>query len=126
MFVFRVDFQTGQRLEMAFRARDQALAARDKIDAGKPGALVVIEDDHGHSASIRLTGILAVLVTDVAAERIGMMEAAVVAQDADEAGRAQFAPMLRAPEPMLDRRNAMEDWPRDVQQPAAARSRFSA
>lgn len=90
MFILRLDYDTGLRLDFGFRAAEHAGAARNKLDGAKPGALVLIADDHGHEASVRVDGLKSVSVVDVAMEGAGQVEVAVVVDAAKQQALQAF------------------------------------
>lgn len=118
MHILRIDFDSGLRMDFGFRAAEHALAARDSLDACKPGGRVMIRDDHGHDASVRIDGIKVAVVVDAAAEAAGAVEVGVAIDNARLETLQFFGrpPALEAPRPRV-----VEASP----EPERARPRFS-
>jgi hypothetical protein len=84
MHILRIDYKTGLRIDFGFLEKGPAREAVEAINTAKPGALVTIIDDHGHEGTLRVDGVLAVVLTDLAAEVSGQMDvqAAIEAEKA--------------------------------------------
>ena len=73
MFILRIDFKTGLRVDFGFVERAPAAEALESLDVAKDGMLVLIHDDHGHEGHIRNDGVLSAVLTDLDAEVQGQM-----------------------------------------------------
>jgi hypothetical protein len=71
MFMLRLEYENRLRLDFGFYSLEEAVTVRQRIGAAKDGAMVPIQDDHGHDAMVRTAGLQAVMLTDVAAETDG-------------------------------------------------------
>lgn len=76
MFILRLDYDTGLRVDLGFRDRERCMQARNSIDKAKDGKVLVV-DDHGHEISVRVERILVSSVVDVKMERYGQIEVGV-------------------------------------------------
>jgi len=75
MHILRIDYKTGLRIDFGFLEKRAAAEALSAIDEAKSGSMVLIIDDHGHEGHIYKDGVLACVLTDLAAEVQGQIDA---------------------------------------------------
>ncbi len=75
MHILQVHYDTGGRIDFAFSGEEAAAEAKAALDnaisAGKARPWAVVSDDHGRKATVRLDRVLAVVLSDIAAEAAG-------------------------------------------------------
>jgi hypothetical protein len=76
MFILKVFYKSGQLFQFGYRDATMAKDVRDGIEACKAGQAVQVMDDHGHEAVLIKADMVAIQVTDVAAEVAGEIEVA--------------------------------------------------
>lgn len=74
MHILRIDYESGLRVDFGFLSIADGLSAQARLLDTKKGDFVLIADDHGHQAALRTDGILALVLTDLAAEVAGQIE----------------------------------------------------
>lgn len=74
MHILRIDYKTGLRIDFGFLEKRAASEALSAIDEAKAGTMVLIIDDHGHEGHIVKDGVLACVLTDLAAEVQGQID----------------------------------------------------
>ena len=71
MFVVKVDYKSGQSYAFIFTSEDAANDAAASLLEAKPGAVVPLQDDHGHSASLTKNELVGIMTSDLIKETFG-------------------------------------------------------